>query len=261
MEDSPPPSGTAALDRALDLFLAVLADQGRSTPTDLAARLGLPGSTAYRLLHPFLARGLLMKSAPGRYGAGAALGVAAGVETSEQAIARLARPSLAALAQRLGATAHLGVLEGDMVTYLAKAEGGGPALFTREGIQLEAYCSGIGKVLLAHLPADAQDAYLAGGPFVALTAHTLTDPERMRAEWRRIKAQGFGVDAEEIIPGLICLAAPVQAPDGSVRLAVSASFATTGGAEKKRLERALPHLRATAAAISRFLIASEANSL
>src|SRR3546814_4531438 len=53
------------------------------------------------------------------------------------------------LAQRTGLTAHLGCLESNMVTYLIK-EGSEPDVFTREGIQLEAYCSGIGKVLLAH---------------------------------------------------------------------------------------------------------------
>ena len=81
-----------------------------------------------------------------------------------------------------------------MVTYRIKTGQGAGNLFTRVGMQLEAYCSGIGKMLLAHLPEEQQRAYLAGGPFPALTAKTITQPEALAQELERIRAQGFALD-------------------------------------------------------------------
>lgn len=110
-----------------------------------------------------------------------------------------------------------------MVTYLVKEHGGGPPVLTREMIQLEAYCSGIGKVLLAHLDDAARDAYLAAGPFVALTGKTTTDPDALRTVLGRIRAQGYAVDDAELEDDLYCLAVPVRGPGGEVLAALSAS--------------------------------------
>lgn len=110
-----------------------------------------------------------------------------------------------------------------MVTYRIKTGQGSHRLFTKVGMQLEAYCSGIGKVLLAHLPAAERAAYLASGPFVPLTARTIVDPEELALELERVADQGVAIDDGEIAEGLVCLAVPVHAPDGSVPIAISVS--------------------------------------
>jgi DNA-binding IclR family transcriptional regulator len=78
-------------------------------------------------------------------------------------------------------------------------------------------------VLLAALPAREREAYVASGPFPALTARTITDPAALRAELEKVREQGYAVDDEEIAAGLHCIAVPVRAPDGRVLAAISAS--------------------------------------
>jgi DNA-binding IclR family transcriptional regulator len=118
---------------------------------------------------------------------------------------------------------QLGTLEGDMVTYRIKTGEGAGDLFTRVGMQLEAYCSGIGKVLLAWLPAGEREAYLATGPFPPLTARTITEPDALRRELAQVREQGYAMDDGEIAEGLQCIAVPVRSSDGRVLAALSAS--------------------------------------
>lgn len=126
-----------------------------------------------------------------------------------------------------------------MVTYELKAGQSAGDLFTQVGMQLEAYCSGIGKVLLAHLPEPAQTAYLSTGPFPALTNQTITDPVLLKDELDIVLRRGFALDDEEVVAGLQCVAVPILKQNGAVIAAVSASRATGTGPSTERLTRML----------------------
>jgi IclR family acetate operon transcriptional repressor len=177
------PRGAAAIDKALSLFLA-LADDGGATPLSVLARkAGIPTSTSHRIVGILLRAGVLGRVGRGRYAAGWRLGTLPCTEGMRAALIHAARDAVRTLARDLKVTVHLGVLEGDMVTYLVKEQGGGPDLITSEMSQLEAYCTGIGKVLLANLHNDARDAYLSSAPFVPLTSNTIIDPTVLRAQF------------------------------------------------------------------------------
>lgn len=212
----------AALERGLALLAAVARDGARRSTLDIGQDLGLPIATTHRLATTLAKGGYLHRVRRGHFVAGPALLAVSGAVSAYTAAAEAARPVLAKLAQRTGLTAHLGRLESNMVTYLIK-EGDETGLFTREGIQLEAYCSGIGKVLLAHLPGEDQAEYLASAPFIALTPRTITDPDALRQAFDRIRAEGYAVDDEEVVSGLTCLAVPVPAASGTVTFAISLS--------------------------------------
>jgi IclR family transcriptional regulator, acetate operon repressor len=156
-----------------------------------------------------------------------------------------AAPILDRLASRTRCAVQLGVFENDMVTYLVKAGQSAGELFTKVGMQLEAYCSGIGKVLLAHLPAQTQAEYLANGPFIALTDRTITDPVLLKAALADAATQGFAVDDEEVVPGLQCVAIPVRNLQGEVAAAISASRGVQGGVLRWR-DRNLPLMQLAA---------------
>ena len=230
------------------LFLALLEDGGQTSLAVIAQACGVPASTARRSVTALLRLGLLTRMARGRYGPGVRL--AALPWTGAHAVLRqAARPSLRRLAQRQGATAHLAVLEGDMATYLVKEQAGAHPVLSRELIQLEAYCSGVGKVLLAHLPPSARDAYLAAGPFPALTPNTITDPAQLRAALRKIRQEGYAVDDAELAPGLYCMAVPLRGPGVTIAGAISLS-----GVPKEALNATLQsHLQSCATAIGRRL--------
>jgi IclR family acetate operon transcriptional repressor len=218
---STPP--TLALDKSLSLLSLLVPDGGASTVSALAQQAGVPVATAHRIVATFERRGYLTRFARGRYLPGPALLRLANAATFHGVLAAASRPILEALAKTTGLTAHLGVLEGDMVTYLVKAGQAGSALFTREGMQLEAYCSAVGKMLLAAQPETQRERYLSEGTFVALTPHTLTDAAALRDELDQIRARDFAHDACEIHPLLRCAAAPVRNESGAVIAALSLS--------------------------------------
>lgn len=172
----------------------------------------------------------------------------AGMIDDRQIMTNAAAPILDRLAVHTGCVVQLGIFENDMVTYLVKTGQSAGDLFTKVGMQLEAYCSGIGKVLLAHLPVQAQAEYLAGGPFIALTDQTITDPLLLKDELDHVATQSFAVDDEEVVTGLQCVAVPVRNMQGEVIAAISASRATQ--IDNRRWQaQLLPFLRAAASEI------------
>lgn len=241
-----PSPGIATADRTLALLTALVRDGGASPLRMIAAELGLPSSTVHRMASLLIQRGLIVRVGRGQYGPGLALVDLAASADSARILTEAARPLLSRLARRSGATAHLGVWDHDMVTYLVKEEGRNSGLFTQEGGQLEAYCSAIGKVLLAHLDPDGQEAYLAAGPFIALTERTVIRPDRIRRMIAVVKTAGYAVDVQEIAEDLCCMAVPVRRWDGGVVAAISLSWM---GREKPPL-RPPPELQDCADAIS-----------
>lgn len=234
-----------SLDKALTL-LAALGDGACSLP-GLSRDSGLPLATVHRLVATLEARGFVARAGRGALVAGPTLlGLARRVDERAH-LAALARPVVAALARRAGALAQLGVLEGDMVTYLIKEGRAREALFSREGMQLEAYCSALGKVLIAGQSAAERTRYLAGGPFVALTPRTIVDPAALATEFERAAARGYATDEGEIDAGLACLAVPVRNGEGRTVAALSLS---SRGTIRHSQEARLALLREAARALS-----------
>jgi DNA-binding IclR family transcriptional regulator len=225
-----PDQTAASLEKALTLFGRIAQDRGSTSLTKLVADLELPRSTLYRLVSALQDFGFITRGSRGFYDIGLPLvETLNGIQPATH-LARISRPALQELADLCGATAHLGVLENDMVTYLVKVRGKGAAadaVFTRENAQLEAYCSGIGKVLLAALPETVCEQYLAAGPFVALTSRTITDSHRLRDCLQRVREEGFARDDGEVADNLFCLAVPLKRADGAVFAAISISFERT----------------------------------
>ena len=150
-------------------------------------------------------------------------------------LALAARPVLRVLARSLSLTAHLGILEDWMVTYVAKEHGRTKPLFTREDGQLEAYCSAVGKVLLAALSDHDRDAYLGADAFVALTSQTITNAATLRHALDTVAATGHAIDDEEVTTGLYCVGVPIINPKNGI---VVAALSVSGA--KRRFERFAP---------------------
>jgi len=203
----------------------VIADGGRNGLSALARQVGMPIATAHRQVTTLVAEGYLKPSGGGRHVAGSRLLGLLHRLDEKQVIANIASPVLHRLAGQVRSVVQLGTFENDMVTYRIKTGRGASDLFTRVGLQLEAYCSGMGKVLLAHLPEVEREAYLSGRPFVALTDRTIVDPNHLRQELAVVAEQGFAIDDEEIASGLRCMAVPLHNSEGGVVAAISVSQA------------------------------------
>lgn len=238
----------APLARLLRLLDAIIADDGARPLTQVGRDIGLPSATAYRLAATLAQQGLLIGGVPGRYLPGPRLVDYASAVDPRRIVARVARPMLDRLARRFHRDAHLGVLEGGMVTYMVKAGGGAATGFARQGMQLEAYCSGVGKALLAHLSTEELDDYLANGPFIRLTANTIVAPDLLREHLAEVAVVGHAVDDEEVEEGLHCLAVPVR--DHRDRVIAAISLSGSGQPlQGRRRAAALHALAATAASM------------
>jgi IclR family acetate operon transcriptional repressor len=209
--------------RCLRLLEAVVEDGGHANLSQIARSIALPIPTAHRQAADLVAQGFLTVAGRGLHVAGPRMRRLVGLVDEKQIIAACAAPFLRKLARRFSCVAQLGTLEHDMVTYRVKAGHRAHQLFTRTDMQLEAYCSGLGKALLAWLPPAELDDYVAGGPFIPLTPTTIVDGHALRSELAKVRVQGYAEDRGEILANLFCFALPIRHPQRSVSAAISVS--------------------------------------
>lgn len=216
-------SGTKSIDKALGALKRILIAESEQRVNDIAAELDLPLSTIYRHLASLERHGLLRRKYKSVFTPGVFLLEIFDPESFRRLLIEASRPVTEELANQLKMTSHLGVFENDMVTYLIKSESENYGFFTRESTQLDAYCSGLGKVLLSGLTNKNLDTYFSDGNLPALTKNTITDESDLRKEISKIRAQGYAVDNEEFEDGLYCIATPIADRDGRVLAALSVS--------------------------------------
>lgn len=194
--------------------------------SELARRADLSKSTAFRLLGVLQEDGAVER-AGSRYRLGRMI-QDLGESHQSDPHARLRdalTPFLAELYTLTRQTVHLAVLAGTDVVYLNKLYGHLQVRSpSRIGGRAPSYCTGVGKALLAFAP-DIAERVLAEELF-AWTPHTITDPQRLRAELARIRQETVGYDREEILVGLNCVAAPVMGPRNRPIAALSVSGPT-----------------------------------
>ena len=223
-DGSPPPrpeGGTVA--KALDV-LDLVAGFGRPVRfSELQERSDLPKATLYRLCQTLAGQGMLVVDADtGRYALGMRLVRLAHAAWTQASLGPIARPFLDALVARTGRVVHLAQLDAGHVLYIDKrVPSRPPAMYSAAGRVGPAYCTGVGKAMLAHLAPAALEAALAEQGFAAHTAHTITDAAALRRELARVRERGHAFDAEEHEPGIVCIAMPVLTPGGRALGAIS----------------------------------------
>jgi DNA-binding IclR family transcriptional regulator len=237
-----------AVERAL-AALDLLSTGGAATVRDLAAGLGVPRTTTYRILNTLEAGGAVRRDAEGRYVPGPRLLAWARAVPSSADLARLAAAALEALAAEARATAKLSVLDGDAALVVAVAPGPGAySVVTQVGRRFPLHAGAASKVLAAHLPPPARAALLRR-KLERATARTITDPARLAAVLAAVRRDGIATDHAEYAEGVHAMAAPVLGPDGACAAAVS--LAHLPGEPPARLAALEAALRAAARRISR----------
>lgn len=198
-----------SVDHALRLIEALHAAQPLSV-SELARCLGLPRPTVYRLLRTLGCHGLLVQEGTA-YRLSLRLLELASTALSASALQVAAQPVLAGLAARTGETAHFAVLDGDRVGYVAKVESAHPIrMFSHVGWRGPLHATGVGKVLLAWSDPSLLKRVLDSAR-EAFTQHTLTGAGELVEEVEQVRARGYATDRQELIDGLVCIAAPVLA--------------------------------------------------
>jgi IclR family transcriptional regulator, acetate operon repressor len=215
-----------SLEKAFDLLGRIVESGEIHSISDFAKQIKMPHSTAYRIAATLERSGLVTRLRRGYYLPGPSLIRLARHDSIPRVLKAIGRPIVKKLAIDTGCIAHVGIFENGMVTYLLKAGRAAQTVFTREGTQLEAYCTGIGKVLLAALPESVREDYLKSGPFIQLTANTLTGPRELRSALIVVGDRGYAEDNAEMDSDLRCLAVPVRLDEGKGNVIAALSIST-----------------------------------
>jgi IclR family pca regulon transcriptional regulator len=163
----------------------------------------------------------------------------------------VAQPHLEALVGRVDESSSISVLDGDDIVYVARVHTKRiMTVMITVGTRFPAHATSMGRVLLAHLPADELAEYLARARLAPLTPHTLTDPAALEGTLARVRAQGFALVDQELEEGLRSAAAPIRNRDGSVVAAVNLSVSASRTSLRQLEEQFLPPLLETARQIS-----------
>lgn len=196
---SPPkddPLYAKTLGSGIEVLLAL--SDGPTGLRELAVRLGLSRSKAYRLMHTLSQHGLVSREPGGeRYRLTTRLWEIGVRVIDEAGVKEEARALVRRLRDDHGETVHLSLYEKGEVVYIDKADGWQPiSAYTRLGGRAPAYAVATGKALLAHRPAHEIET-LARNGLTRFTSLTVTDADALRAELREIRTTGYAVNRGE----------------------------------------------------------------
>ena len=218
----------------------------------LAEETNIPKPTLHRMLQQLESAGLLTRSEDSRqYGTGVRLRKLAENLLLNDTFHGARHSVLRALVNEVGESCNLTALSGSEVMYLDRVETPAPLRFyLHSGSRVPVHCSASGKIFLANMTPAQRQRLLAHTPLEAFTPKTLTDLDALEEEIKQVKRQGFALDNEEFLPGLLCVAVLVPSASGRSNLCVAAQAPIM----RLGLEKAhtlLPALQRAAEALSR----------
>lgn len=207
--------GVSVASRVLAVLGAFDGEHRAMTLTALARRADLPVPTAFRLVAELVEWGALVRRDAGDYVIGRRmwdLGLLAPVQSG---LRQVASPFLHDLYAATLATVHLAVRDGTSVLYVDRLAGHvSVPVVSDVGSRLPMHATGVGKVLLAHAPDDVLAWVFRN--LTRVTAFTVTQPGRLRAELRRVRREGYAQTSEEMSLGACSVAVPIRQHDAVV---------------------------------------------
>lgn len=157
---------------------------------------------------------------------------------------QLVQPLLDQLSNTLGESSSVSVLDGQDIVYVARAaQRKVMSVSLMPGSRLPAFCTSMGRVLLAAMSDEAAGQVLAKSALVQRTRYTLTDREAIIAELHKIRANGYALIDQEVELGLRSIAVPVYDARGATVAAMNIGLAATQTSVEELVERYLTAMR------------------
>jgi IclR family transcriptional regulator, KDG regulon repressor len=165
-------------------------------------------------------------------------------------IRRLSLPYLRELNQQTRETIHLTVRHGLSAVYVEKLDSPEPLrIHSRIGAAVPLYCTAVGKVMLAYMPAEELDRVLPELDVKRVTRNSVGNVQELRTELFRVRKNGYACDMEEHEQHIRCVAAPIWDHTGSVQASLSIT-APTLRMSVTRLRQLAPIMQAAGVKIS-----------
>ncbi len=248
------PNFMASLARGLVVIEAFTPQTPQMTISQLSLRTGLSRAAVRRCLYTLVKLGFAGADENQRYSLRPKMLTLANTYTASNTLANAAQPILERMSAQYGESFSVATLDGDQIVYIARTT------VTRVmsvdlhiGSRLPAFCTSMGRVLLAYLPQDQLEAYLQRVILTQFTPKTVNSVDKLRLMLRNVRRNGYALCDQELEVGLRSLAVPVFAGNGRVVAVVNLSGHAPRMPMLEMQTRFLPPLRAAAAELSVFL--------
>jgi IclR family acetate operon transcriptional repressor len=205
-------------------LLEVVATRDRPfTLQAMADETGLPKPTLHRMLQQLESAGILQREGNGRqYSTGLRLTRLAENILLNSTTHGARHAVLRQLVDEIGESCNLTAFSRGEVLYLDRVETAAPLRFyLHSGSRVPAHCSATGKLFLSQMSAAQRRRLLGAVPLERFTANTLTDLTALEQELEIVREQGYAFDAEEFLPGLLCLGVLVPAARGPSNMGIA----------------------------------------
>ena len=241
-----------ALERALDILDCFNFQNRELGLSDVVNRTGLNKTTAKRLIANLTSRGYLQQDPQTRkYQLGMRLFELGGVVFSSFSLRRAAAAPMTALQNETGATVLLGVRMEDHLVYIDKREGNGMIRISSDvGWRRPLHYGMLGMVLMASIDSVELDRILDEYPLEAHTPLSITDVDAFSLRLEEIRVQGYVIENEEAVEGLLGIAAPIKDYNRQVVAALGVAIPVGRRNMKGGLEHTIASVKKTCDLIS-----------
>ena len=216
-------SGVQSVERIFQLIESLAAHPAGAGLQRLAQDTDLAKSTVHRLLASLVSLGYAAQDENGRYRLTLKMFELSSGIVNSMDIMDVAKVHLERLAQRTGEAVHLVIRDGQDIVYIYKTESGPMRMSSRVGLRSPLYCTGVGKAILATLPADEVTNIWQHTTPQKLTAHTLVEFDALQAQLAEVRTNGYAIDDEENELGVRCVAVAIPGVGGRADSAFSIS--------------------------------------
>jgi len=242
------PNFMASLARGLAVIRAFTQQRRHLTIAQLSQRTGIPRAAVRRCLYTLAALGYVATDDGRSYALRPRILALGHAFISSTPLVYAVQPLLDQITSVLHESSSMAVLENDDILYIARSSTTTRLLSIELGIgsRLPAYCTSMGRVLLAGLPAAELEAYLSRVPLVKLTGRTVSTAEELKAALHAVRRDGYCVVDQELEIGLRSIAVAVLDRDGHSVAAINVGTQSSRVPVSEMESRFLPPLRAAA---------------
>jgi IclR family transcriptional regulator, pca regulon regulatory protein len=243
----------ASLARGLEVIKAFNNEPQGMSAANIARKTGLSRAAVRRFLLTLELLDYVEKN-NGQFRLRPAVLRIGSVFLSSTSVPVLAQPILEAVSSKLQQSTSLSMLDGDDIIYLARHTSSRVlSVGLSVGSRLPAYCTSMGRVLLANLPAEQLNGYLSRAKLRRWTSRTVIARPKLAGILKQVAEQGYALVDGELEPGLRSIAVPIRNSSGRVVAAMNVGIHISTATPDEMLRRYLPVLNSNAEILSRLL--------
>lgn len=242
------PNFMTSLARGLLVIQSFSPQHPQMTISQLSVKTGLSRAAVRRCLYTLTKLGFAGAEDGSRYGLRPRMLTLSNTYSTSSTLASAAQPILERMSASLRESFSVATLDGDEIVYIARTQVHRVlAVDLHIGSRLPAYCTSMGRVLLAYLPIEQLEQYLARVVLTPHTTRTVTTVEKLRLALRNVRRNGYALVDQELEVGLRSMAVPVYSPTGRVIATLNLSGHAPRMPVYDMQTRFLSHLRNAAA--------------